>query len=401
MIKPTICVLIMMKDESHCILETLTSTSEYASEYIICDTGSTDNSIDICNNFFKKTNIKGQIFHHEWQNFGYNYSILYKLGKAHSKADYLWQIDADDIIVGKMNVDNLTKDAYFVTFGNAFTYKRIQILKNTIAWKHKGRIHGYVCPVDELLYYSGGILEGDYYIDSRRKGNRHKNIDPRTRYAQDALLLEEDVRDYPNEPRWRFYLAQCYFDSEQYVKSLENYKIRIEMGGWGEEVYFSRFRIAQIYEKLHKPIKETVNKYLECYKYHKHRAEPLYFVGVLYNRNGNHVMAKKYLSIASNIPCPTTEQSLFVSKDMYEWKINDELAGAYYGLGEFQNSYNILNKLVKLQLDDNIKKDLNKKLKICLDELMKKWISEADNETIEYSVESNVDLNKNLDPICK
>lgn len=366
--KTSICVILMVKDEEHCILETLNSTLRYASEYIICDTGSTDGTIDVCNKFFETNNIKGQIFHHEWKNFGYNYTILYQLGKRHSTCEYLWQIDADDIVCGNMKIENLYEDAYSLKFGKTFTYRRPQILSNRIEWKHVGVIHGYTTPADITYDHSVGTIDGDYYIDSRRLGNRHKNIDPKIRFAEDAKILEQGLIDEPNNSRYMFYLGQCYFDSGQYEKSAEAYNRRVQMGGWEEEIYYSRYRIGQCYRELKKPMEKIKNKYLNCYKNHMNRAEPLYDIGILYGNLKEWKLSKEFLKKASKIPFPS-EMRLFQSKNIYDYDILNNLGVAYYYLHKYQKAHDIFDKLLKTNLSDSYKDLIEKSKLFCIDKL--------------------------------
>jgi len=347
----TICIIIMCKDEEHCILETLESTLPYATEYIICDTGSTDNTINVCENFFKNNNIKGQIFHHEWKNFGYNYTILYQLGHTHSKSEYLWQIDADDLVCGKMDIGNLTKDWYMLKFGKDFIYERKQILKNTIEWKHVGVIHGYIDIADENIKPSAGKIGGNYYIDSRRLSSRHKNKTGTERFAEDAKILEQGLIEEPNNTRYMFYLAQCYFDSHQYKKSQKAYQKRVDADDWEEEVYYSRYRIAQCYQNLHKENKEIIEKFLECYHKHPDRAEPIFAIAMKYYNSGIWKPAKRYFKLASSIPFPA-DKVLFQTKSIYDYQALYYLAKTYKKLGKFNKALDICNQLTNKDIDN-------------------------------------------------
>lgn len=345
----TICVLIMCKDEEHCILDTLNSTLPYTSEYIICDTGSTDNTIGVCNDFFRNNNIKGQIFQHEWKNFGYNYTVLYQLGYEHSKADYIWQIDADDIICGKMEIGELKEDAYFLKFGQKFTYVRQQISSNKIKWKHVGVIHGYIASDDEKPY-SKGEIQGDYYIDSRRNGSRHKNIDKNERFSRDAKILEQGLIDEPNNSRYIFYLGQCYYDSEQFEKSAEAYDKRTKMGGWNQEIYYSHLKVGQCYQKLGKDKDTIIKKYLEAYYTDKERAEGLFFIGELYYNLKEWKLSKKYLKKACNIRYQG-EYKLFNLKDIYDYLAQYYLAKVYFMLDKCDQSVKICKHILEKELD--------------------------------------------------
>ena len=110
----TICLNMIVKNESHIIIDTLSKlilkvTFDY---YVICDTGSTDNTVELIEMFFKIKKIKGEIHFHEWKDFAYNRSLALK--SAYGKSDYIFIFDADDEIIGEPNFSNLHLDSYML-----------------------------------------------------------------------------------------------------------------------------------------------------------------------------------------------------------------------------------------------------------------------------------------------
>ena len=127
----TICLNMIVKDEAHIIENTLHNLTKYIkfSYYVICDTGSTDNTCELIENFFKQKQIPGELFHDTWQDFGTNRTLA--LDKAHMKSDYLLIFDADDSIEGDFVLPKiLDKDAYNLIFGNDIKYNRLCLVKN-------------------------------------------------------------------------------------------------------------------------------------------------------------------------------------------------------------------------------------------------------------------------------
>ena len=70
--KTTICLNMIVKDEAHIIQKTLENILYYVDldYWVICDTGSTDDTVNIIESFFKKKilmvkyiMINGEIFH--------------------------------------------------------------------------------------------------------------------------------------------------------------------------------------------------------------------------------------------------------------------------------------------------------------------------------------------------
>ena len=98
----TICLNMIVKNESLIIIDTLLNlTSNIKFDYwVICDTGSTDNTKEVIIEFMKNKNIKGEFIEHEWKDFGHNRTLA--LEAAYSKTDYLFIFDADDKICGNL-----------------------------------------------------------------------------------------------------------------------------------------------------------------------------------------------------------------------------------------------------------------------------------------------------------
>ena len=149
--KTTICLSMIVKNEAHIILKTLTQLiSIFNITYIIIsDTGSTDNTIEVINKFLqnkkvKDKNINGEVHKNEWVDFSHNRNIALDL--ARPKADYSLIFDADDIVHGE-NLklpDILEYDSYYFKIDINKTYYRPLLVKNTIKFKWYGVLHEFL-----------------------------------------------------------------------------------------------------------------------------------------------------------------------------------------------------------------------------------------------------------------
>jgi glycosyltransferase involved in cell wall biosynthesis len=113
----------IVKNESHIIETTLTTLVKYIKfdYWVIVDTGSSDNTIEIIQNFFKKQSppVPGKIYETPWKDFGFNRTDAFE--KAYNLTDYVFVWDADDSIYGNFSLpDKLTDDSYRITFGNQY-----------------------------------------------------------------------------------------------------------------------------------------------------------------------------------------------------------------------------------------------------------------------------------------
>ena len=256
---PTICLNMIVRNEAHIVHELLDCIAPYISSWVIVDTGSEDGTQDIIRKHMANLGIPGELHERPWQNFGHNRSEALELAQGH--ADYIWVVDADDLVVGTPDFSQLTGDAYELRYGPSddFTYWRQQIFRDGMPWRYVGVVHE--CIVCDQPYEPQRLL-GDYHIDSRRLGGR--NLDP-LKYARDRdLLLAEMERD-PEDARSAFYLAQSYFDLGDFANARRWYRRRSEMGGWDEEVYYSLLREGESMLQLKEPWPEIPDVLLRAY----------------------------------------------------------------------------------------------------------------------------------------
>ena len=60
----------IIKNESKIITRMLDTVIDFIDHYVICDTGSTDNTIEVLENYFKDKNIQGKIVCKPFEDFG-------------------------------------------------------------------------------------------------------------------------------------------------------------------------------------------------------------------------------------------------------------------------------------------------------------------------------------------
>lgn len=347
----TLCLNMIVKNESHIIKETLDCVCKYIDYWVICDTGSTDGTQDLIKNFFKEKGIPGELHQDEWKNFGHNRSLAFKY--AFNKTDYVWVIDADDLVVGEIVFpSSWDKDYYFLKFGTGFVYERQQIFNNRLKWMYKGVLHEFPQCINKQQLTMGHMHE-NFYIDSRRLGDRSK--DPK-KYLKDAEVLVKAIDEEPDmKVRYTFYAAQSYKDYGDFENSVKYYKKRIEQGGWNEELFISWMEVGNGLVRLGKDKKEIIDAYLNGFKTLSQRSETLFLLGEYYFNSNDLENAHKVCKLGLRIKLPT-EQKLFLQADVYEWKFKELFYRVLIGIRE-----------VKLQIKNLTEEELNNEI----DELFK------------------------------
>lgn len=335
----------IVKNESHIIHECLESIYKYIDYWVVSDTGSTDGTQDIIKKFFAEKGIPGELHQDEWKNFGYNRTLA--LRHCDDKVDYAWMIDADDKVEGTFVFpESPTADGYVVRMGREeFSWWRTQIFKTDAKWEYKGVLHEYPASIKEQPVLTK--IEGKYNINARTLGARNVGITVIEKYKKDAELLETALVDEPDNTRYQFYLAQSYFDSQQWQKALDAYARRAAMGGWAEEVYYSLYRVAICRAMMDRPWPEIQASFLDAYNYRPIRAEPLVHISqVLRTKYEQPAAAFVFARIAAEIPYPQNE-ILFVPDILYKFSALDELGATAHAAGRPELGYLACKKLLE------------------------------------------------------
>ncbi|MEP6701696.1 MAG: glycosyltransferase, partial [Betaproteobacteria bacterium] len=336
-----LCLCMIVKDEAHVVTETLVTIAPHIDYWVIVDTGSSDATMDVIRAFFAALNIPGELHQRPWYGFDVNRSEA--LALARGKADYLWMIDADDLVVGAPDLSNLTLDSYNLRYGADFRYWRKQIFRGTQAWRYEGAIHEY--PVCADSGATEGRLEGIYHIESRRLGSRSLVAD---KYQRDVRILLAALERNPEDARAVFYLAQSYRDAGDPRLALENYERRAAMGGWNEELFYALLQCGALREQLGEPWEKALSAYLRCWECRPSRAEPLYHIARRCRIDGQYNLGYLFAGRATAIPFPEHD-NLFVATDVYEWKAADELAICAYYLGRHRESFDLCTRLLDVR----------------------------------------------------
>jgi tetratricopeptide (TPR) repeat protein len=326
----------IVKNESAILRRLLQSVLPLVDSYCICDTGSTDDTIEIIETFFKDNNIPGLVVEEPFQDFGYNRTFALQQCVNLENADYLLLLDADMVL--KFGPDfsipefkaSLTKDAYHIFQGSeVFFYKNVRLLKNSPEFSYWGVTHEYVKTLPTSVYED--IDKSMLFIDDIGDGGSKTN-----KFLRDIELLKRGLEELPNNDRYTFYLANSYKDSHQYENAIDTYKKRVEIGGWIEETWFSYYCIGKCYRELGQ-MESAIYYWLEGYQHFPQRVENLYEIVHYYRNIGKNELAYTFYELAdfAKQKYPSTDH-LFLQKDIYDYKLDYEFSI----LGYYCNRHN-------------------------------------------------------------
>lgn len=335
---PTICLCMIVRDEEHVVLDALRSIAPVVDRWVIVDTGSVDDTVGVIERFFAEDGTPGELHRRPWVDFGTNRTEAIRLAAAHG--DFTWMLDADDMLVGSFDPSTLDPDVgcYHLPLGDEFRFWRAQLFRSSLPWRYVGVVHEH--PVCDLPFRSER-LDGDFHVIARSAGARSRDPD---RFTRDAALLEAAVDANPDDARSVFYLAQSQRDAGRPDEALRWYDRRIELGGWDEEVWYSRYQRARCLEESGRPWAEVETALLDAWEARPGRAEPLHDLARTHRLAGRMHLAYLFARAGSEIPL--SADSLFVSTDVYRWRLLDERSIAAYYCGHLEESRDLCRQLL-------------------------------------------------------
>ena len=333
-----VCLVMIVKNESHVIERCLRSVLPFITHWVICDTGSEDGTQGKIQEILQ--NIPGELHEDEWQDFAHNLTLA--IQRAKGKGDWLLMMDADHEWHGKFP-DHLTGDGYLVEHRYSWlTYGIPILMRGGAEWSYRYPVHETIEGRDTRPF---AMLPSPPYVKVYPEGARSR--DP-LKYAKDAVVMQRFVDANPDDARGVYYLAQSYWNAGQVEEARKWYGRRAEMEGWWEERWHAAYRLAQTAQSLKLDFAVVMVEYLSAYQMNPTRAEPLVTLA-RYARMGDNPMfaiATMAARQARTIPRPPST-ALFVEEPAYDWIPDDEFSISAAYIGQRDEAVKVAQQLLR------------------------------------------------------
>ena len=370
--KDKIALVMMIKNEEKRIEVSFDSVKDVTNTFIILDTGSQDDTINICREYCKRNNITLYLKEEEFVNFEVSRNVL--LDFADEVLDindkkYLLQLDCNDEL---QNIDDLVyfvehyrgpHSGFFIqqkwwTGHSVDTYMNIRLVLSHTGWRYKGVVHEYMWRDSKLVKNQDLVKGYDTTNDvTTVKGitlyqDRTKDDDKSMRrFKRDKDLLYTEYVNGTSLSRTLFYLAQTCGCLQLHQEAYQYYIHRSKEEGFLEEIFHSYNRNAEMSRIMCHPFEETFFWSIKAFAYSR-RVEPLLTIAEYFTHN-NMKNSKKpdwnlsylFSSMATSLIFPYN-QILFVNKQMYHYK-RWHLAGVIsYYVGRYKEGKHAALKAV-------------------------------------------------------
>lgn len=332
----TICLTMIVKNESRIITRALASVKHLIDYWVICDTGSSDNTIDLITSYFSSQGIPGELHQIEWQNFGHNRSLAIQL--ARPKADYLLFMDADMEVVDEgFDKRELTRRHYLIQQKNgSLSIFNTGLVSTGLNWTSVGVTHEYYAPDQDNV--TAHRIESLYFVEHPDGGCKAD------KFTRDIALLTRGLADEPENTRYMFYLANSYKDTGDFQNAIRWYDERIKHGGWDEEIYYAKTMKMVTQIRAHCRFEEWLYTGLDAFAFRPGRLEALYEILRYCRENSQYKLGYQLGKNQENVPFP--QDILFVDRPVHEWKFLDELSVCAYWAGDTSMSKRIIERIL-------------------------------------------------------
>ncbi|MGR3311303.1 MAG: glycosyltransferase [Candidatus Brocadiales bacterium] len=203
----TISLCMIVKDEERNLSQCLESVKDVVDEMVILDTGSSDATVKIANEY------RAMVLHRPWNgNFGdmRNYAL------KHTTGDWILQLDADERLVQedmqfvKEAVEDKDVNSIFckivnikgLPIGHTQFYSQ-RLFRNRLGAFYEGAVHETLRIKGRALFSSDiRIIHHGYNLDEAQMVVKSK---------RNASILERQIMENPHDIRSYLHLSKCYF----------------------------------------------------------------------------------------------------------------------------------------------------------------------------------------------
>ena len=344
-------LLSMVKNETRIIERLMDSVKGKVDAIIICDTGSTDDTVDKAKGWLQTNDMSGTVFAYPFKNFGVSRTQSFLCCQ-----EWVTRVGWDPVTTwalfldGDMMLSDPIDRAALAALGaeragvtlkqsaGSLVYSNMRLARCSEPWICKGATHeAWTCPpTKHTSHFDSPVLID--HGDGGCKGDK---------YTRDIRLLKEDLAEMPNDARTHFYLGQTYLCLRDWMNAIPIFKRRIEIGGWDEEVYIARLYLGECYEGSGQ-IAEAIKVWLDAWQSRQHRTEAAMRLITLYRKQpasqflASMILEKMFAALYGEDlrtgqivgPVSTNHDVLFVNQRDVDYHLWEELGivGFYTGL---------------------------------------------------------------------
>lgn len=345
-IEDAFAVVLMVKNESSVICQTLDPyVKEGMQSFLIFDTGSTDDTVEVVERYFQEHNIQDwYIFQEPFVDFEVSRNRALDLAEEHfPEATFFLMPDAEwylhnvrkliEFCFAHMHEDT---ECYLIRIANGtIDFRTSRLIRSRVNARFVGDVHEVIV----ANTYEKAPADIYFELGASRVGIEKS----RQRWHRDKEKLLARYARNPEDPRTTFYLAQTFECLGEFEEAYKYYLVRCQQQGWIEETFEAFYRLGRLTEHLSKTNNDYTwqmaqEYYFAAHGLMPHRAEPLVKLAEHYWPDGegpvNAALCYLYAKRAYELPYPEHDV-LFINPEAYYFKRYELLSKAAWHVRDF------------------------------------------------------------------
>ena len=295
----SLCLTAIVKNSGPVLSDCLRSFLPYVNHFVICDTGSSDDTMERLREETK--NYDGYLFEETFTGFSHNRNrVIEEAEKRYPDCYYVMVDDSFILKDGPEFIERMkeaTDPIYSVMIrndDNLYLSSRIFIK----GMRYYFRLHEVI-----LTEWKAKCLDDVTWVESQVKDHKKRTAERR---VYDIEQLHLDLIEYPNHPRVLYYLARTYVNDKQFDKAQIYFRQRIlipeaDPEYQSGEIFRAMLYLTMIDQIQGKSTSDLLKSYIEIHKEYPNEAEPLFFAAMCLGRLGQHEFAVSLLEEAMKL----------------------------------------------------------------------------------------------------
>ena len=330
-----VCLSMIVRNEESVLPETLRALLPFIDCYSIVDTGSTDNTVAIIEQYLG--HLPGVVTPQEWTDFSTARNLSLEI--ARQFGDYIFICDADDVVEATIDSlgfrNQLVADVHNVIFRQGTTlYHRPLLLRSSVIANFRGVVHEFLA-IDPIAV-GGSNIEG-FIVNYNGAGISFRNSNQKAKYDRDIQLIQSALLtcdDQALASRYTFYLANSLQSAGQLKEAVQAYGDRTrQSAGYTQEVYISFLRMGHLARTQYSSPRMQMHMYMMAYQVDPSRAEAQHYIAELARNQQWWNLA--WLFVNDGLQRSPDLTKLFMESEIYSWRIKYEQSIAAWYVGQF------------------------------------------------------------------
>lgn len=355
-------VVMIVKNEASSIEKTLLPfIEEGVSNFLILDTGSTDETIEITRRLFEQHSVNGIIEQKPFVDFATSRNHALEYAEKHfSTTSFFFMLDADwytknvrKLLEFCIKHDTASEAVYAVTvqYGEKMKFMSARLFRGNAHIRYVGAVHELPDQIQSKIQIDHDVV---CIVNSDYKHLRKS----KERYANDLKMLLKDLKKNPASPRTLFYIGQtyeCLGDLKNAYKYYLKRSVLKNAADIGETV-LTYFRLGYLIEHLAQVDGQftwdmAMENYMRSFSINPARIEGIVAIASYYI-NTFPKISYIYLKYAYDVPFP--QDFGLIMNEMYTFTRYDLMSRVAAFMGEYELGKEAVENALKAQPNNDL-----------------------------------------------